>query len=250
MDQPLLSILIPAYNEERRLPDTLDQVLQFLGEQAYTYEVLVIENGSGDRTLAIAQEYAGRFACLRAMHIDGRGKGLAIRQGMLAASGRYRFICDADLSMPIQEVNRFIPPLMPRADVVIASREGKDARRIDEPPHRHITGRLFNWVVQLIALPGIADTQCGFKCFRDEVAEAVFPLQTIEGWSFDVEVLFIARKLGYQIRELPITWYYGGESKVSILKDLRQVLGDLWTIRQNGRRGVYDAKKHTPARTA
>jgi dolichyl-phosphate beta-glucosyltransferase len=246
LNQPLLSILIPAYNEEQRLPDTLDKILKFLAEQSYTYEILVIENGSNDRTLDIAREYAGRFPFITATHLEGRGKGLAVRQGMAQASGQYRFICDADLSMPIEELNRFLPPLMPQAEVVIASREAKGAQRIDEPAYRHFSGRLFNWVVQLIALPGLSDTQCGFKCFQAQAAEDIFPYQTIEGWSFDVEVLYIARLKGYRIKEIPIRWYYNAETKVRIMKDLRHVLKDLWKIRQNARRGVYDAAPRTP----
>ncbi len=241
MDRPLLSILIPAYNEEQRLPGTLEKIVQFLSGQSYTYEVLIIENGSSDGTLALAQAQAQRYSFIKAFHIEGRGKGLAVQQGMLAASGQYRFICDADLSMPIEEVNRFLPPLLPQSDVVIASREARGAQRINEPAYRHFTGRLFNWVVQLIALPGLSDTQCGFKCFRAEVAEEIFPLQTITGWSFDVEVLYIARRKGYKILELPIHWYYSADTKVNILKDLRKVLNDLWQIRQNARKGVYDA---------
>ena len=241
MTTPLLSIIIPAYNEERRLPGTLDEIHQFLSEQTYSYEVLVVENGSSDRTLEIAQAYQGRFPYIKALHEDGRGKGLAVRAGMLAAEGEYRFICDADLSMPIAEVNRFIPPLMPAADIVIASREAPGAVRYNEPEYRHLTGRMFSLVVRWLALPGLRDTQCGFKCFHAAVAEEVFPLQTIDGWTFDVEVLYIARRRGYKIVEIPIPWYYAAESKVKIFKDLGKVIRDLVRIRANAWRGVYDA---------
>ena len=246
MTEPLLSIIIPAYNEERRLPGTLDEIHAFLEKQPYTYEVLVVENGSTDRTLAIAQEYARRHAYLRALHEDGRGKGLAVRRGMLEAVGQYRFICDADLSMPIAEVNRFIPPLMPPAEIVIASREAPGAVRYNEPHYRHFTGRAFSMVVRLLALPGLRDTQCGFKCFRADVAAELFPLQTIHGWTFDVEVLYIARRRGYRIVEIPIPWYFNAESKVNILKDLRKVTSDLLRIRLNAWRGVYDAPPRNP----
>lgn len=241
MEQPLLSIIIPAYNEENRLPGTLAEILTFLQNQTYGYEILVVENGSSDRTLEIARDFAVRYPTVRALHEDGRGKGLAVRSGMLQASGEYRFICDADLSMPIQEVNRFIPPLMPHSDVVIASREAPGAVRYDEPAYRHVTGRLYNWVVQVMALPGLQDTQCGFKCFHAPVAEEIFPLQTITGWSFDVEVLYIARRRGYKVQELPVPWVYNAESKVKILKDLRHVIADLVKIRRNARQGLYDA---------
>lgn len=241
VDAPLLSIIIPAYNEESRLPATLEEITGFLQKQAYSYEVLIIENGSSDRTLEIAQAFAQRFSFVYAYHETERGKGLAVRAGMLKASGQYRFICDADLSMPISEVNRFIPPLNAHHGVVIASREAPGAVRHNEPHYRHVTGRLFNWVVHILALPGLNDTQCGFKCFYAPVAEEIFPLQTIGGWTFDVEVLYIARRRGYTVSELPIHWYYNAESKVNILKDLRHVVGDLLTIRMNALRGVYDA---------
>jgi len=236
---PFLSIIIPAYNEESRLPDTLQQVTSFLDAQTYPAEVLVVENGSQDRTLAIAQEFSQRIPYIRAIHEDGRGKGLAVRRGMLSARGEYRFICDADLSMPIQEVNCFIPPLLADMDVAIGSREAAGSVRYNEPQYRHLTGRLFNTVVRWLALPGLQDTQCGFKCFRAAVAEKVFPLQTTTGWSFDVEVLFIARQHGYRIVEVPIPWYFSPNSKVRILRDLFQVGKDLLAIRRNAWQGRY-----------
>jgi dolichyl-phosphate beta-glucosyltransferase len=236
---PFLSIIIPAYNEENRLPDTLQQVSNFLDTQSYAAEVLVVENGSSDGTLAIAQEFSRRIAYIKAIHEDGRGKGLAVRRGMLAARGEYRFICDADLSMPISEVNCFIPPLLTDLDIAIGSREASGSVRYNEPQYRHLTGRLFNTVVRWLALPGLQDTQCGFKCFRGAVAEKVFPLQTITGWSFDVEVLFIARQHGYRIVEVPIPWYFSPNSKVRILHDLFQVGKDLLAIRRNAWQGRY-----------
>jgi len=238
---PLLSIIIPAYNEENRLPETLEKIRVFLAAQPYAAEVLVMENGSSDRTLEIAREFTSRMPALSAHHVDQRGKGSAVRAGMLAATGKYRFICDADLSMPIEEVNRFLPPALPPCDIAIASREAPGAVRYDEPAYRHFVGRLFNTLVRWFALPGLQDTQCGFKCFRAEVAEKVFPLQTIIGWTFDVEVLYIARRMGYKIIEIPVPWYYNPDSKVRVMKDLKQVALDLLTIFRNARRGKYDA---------
>ncbi|MCX8025796.1 MAG: glycosyltransferase family 2 protein [Thermanaerothrix sp.] len=242
MNIPLLSIIIPAYNEEHRLPGTLQAIHDFLAGQPYTAEVLVVENGSTDATLAVAQAYAARLPYLRVFHEDIRGKGWAVRRGMLAAVGAYRFICDADLSMPINEVNRFLPPqLPPEVDIAIASREAPGARRYGEPEYRHLAGRVFNWMVRLLALPGLQDTQCGFKMFRAAVAEDLFRHQTITGWTFDVEVLFIARRRGYKIVEIPIPWYFNPESKVRLWRDARQMFLDLLTIRRNARRGLYDA---------
>jgi dolichyl-phosphate beta-glucosyltransferase len=240
MLHPLLSIVIPAYNEEQRLPETLQVIHAFLQKQTYKAEVLVVENGSDDHTLTIAQEFNRSMPEVRALHCDQRGKGLAVIQGMLAARGEYRFICDVDLSMPIEEINNFLPPQLKDGAVAIASREASGAKRYNEPEYRHIIGRVFNLMVRLIALPGLQDTQCGFKCFRADVVEKVFPRMTISGWTFDVEALVIARRLGYKIVEIPIPWYYNPKSKVKVLHDSFIMARDLITIRWNALRGVYD----------
>lgn len=239
MVQPLLSLIIPAYNEEGRLPETLQQILSFLDQQSYTAEVLVVENGSRDRTLEIAQEAAQRDARVRVFQNSERGKGLAVQRGMLEARGEYRFMCDADLSMPIDEVNRFLPPVLNGVAITIASREAPGAHRYNEPNYRHVVGRVYNWMIRLLALPGLQDTQCGFKCFRADVAEELFRLQTLTGWSFDVEVLFIAMRRGYAIVEVPIPWYFNAESKINVLRDSYKMALDLLRIRWNGLRGVY-----------
>ncbi len=243
MAKPLLSIIYPAHNEEQRLPETLLKTVQFVQTQPYPVEVIVAENGSSDRTLAIAQDFAARHPFISVLHIDQPGKGRAVRAGVLAAQGQYRFFADVDLSMPIEEVKRFIPPHLD-APVVIASREAPGSIRYNEPNYRHITGRAFNTLVRLLALPHLQDTQCGFKCFREDVAEEVFPLQTIEGWTFDVEVLYIARRRGYKIVELPIPWYFDGNSKIKVLRHSWRMFTDLLAIRRNGWRGVYDAPKN------
>lgn len=239
MTVPFLSIIVPAYNEEQRLPAALAQIHAFLSQQPYPAEVLVVENGSTDRTLEFAQAAAERMPEVRALHCAQKGKGAAVKMGMLAAQGEYRFICDVDLSMPIDQVNRFLPPLLPELDIAIASREAPGSIRVDEPWRRHWTGRSFNALVRWTILPGLHDTQCGFKCFRAQVAQECFSRQTISGWSFDVEVLYIARQRGYRMVEVPITWYFNPESKVSVLRDLKQVAVDLWTIWRNTRRGLY-----------
>jgi glycosyltransferase involved in cell wall biosynthesis len=238
---PLLSIVIPAHNEESRLPRTLEQVFAFLEKQPYSAEVLVVENGSSDRTLELAQGFAANHPGLRVLHSDDRGKGLAVRLGMLAATGDYRFMCDADLSMPIEEVNRFVPPALVDLDVAIGSREVRGARRYDEPMHRHLGGRFINLAIRLLILPGLQDTQCGFKCFRAAVAQDLFQKQTLTGWSFDIELLYIAHRRGYRVIEVPIDWYYRPESKVSALRDALRMISDIFRIRSNGRRGLYNA---------
>ena len=238
---PLLSIIIPAHNEENRLPRSLEQVFAFLKQQSYEAEVLVVENGSRDRTLELARGFARGHRNLRVLQELGRGKGLAVRRGMLEAHGAYRFMCDADLSMPIEEVNKFLPPARSDFDIAIGTREARDSVRYDEPIYRHLGGRLINTAIRLLILPGLQDTQCGFKCFRAEAAERLFNCQTLEGWSFDIELLFVASRLGYRILEVPIHWYYRPESKVSTVPDALRLLGDIFLIRANARRGIYDS---------
>jgi glycosyltransferase involved in cell wall biosynthesis len=236
---PFLSIIIPVVNEEKRLPPALQEIDVFLRTLDFTAEVLVVENGSSDRTYEVAQEGARRLPYLRVLREQARGKGLAVRRGMLEALGEYRIFCDVDFSMPVKEIRRFIPPELPEMDVAIASREKKGAVRYGEPAYRHFIGRGFNALVRWLALPGLQDTQCGFKCFRKEVAERIFPLQTINGWTFDVEVLFVARRMGYRIVEVPIPWYYNADSKVRVFKDSYHMFTDLVAIRLNAWRGVY-----------
>lgn len=238
----MLSIVIPAHNEESRLPPSLEKIDAFVRAQNFPCEVLVVENGSSDQTYEVTAELTLTRPYLRVMRLKGRGKGLAVREGMLAARGEYRFICDADLSMPIEQVLRFIPPALDHPAVAIASREVKGAVRYNEPQYRHLVGRVFNALVRFIALPGLQDSQCGFKLFRADVAERVFPLQTINGWTFDVEVLFIARRVGYAIQEVPIDWYHDSNSKIKVFKDSLRMLLDLIEIRRNAARGVYDER--------
>ncbi len=240
------SIILPAHNEEKRLPAALDKLGAFLRQQSYTAEVVVVENGSSDRTLEVAQSYQEQMPQLRVIHETGRGKGLAVRRGMLEAKGEYRIFCDVDFSMPVEEINRFIPPALSKIDIAIASREAPGAVRYNEPELRHFIGRGFNTLVRWIALPGLQDTQCGFKCFSAEVAEKVFPKQTIDGWTFDVEVLFAARRMGYNIVEVAVPWYYNADSKVRVLKDSYHMFADLINIRLNARRGLYDTAPARP----
>jgi dolichyl-phosphate beta-glucosyltransferase len=239
---PLLSIIIPAHNEEERLPRALEQITNFLRSQPYTSEVLVVENGSVDQTFALASRFAEQHPFVRALHEDRRGKGLAVQRGMLEARGEYRFFADADLSMPIEQVNRFLPPTLVDTDIAIASREAPGSIRYNEPAYRHWGGRGINLLIRLLVLPRLRDTQCGFKCFRAGVASDIFRYQTMNGISFDPEVLYIARLRGYSIREIPIPWYYDAESRIHLVKDTLALLKDLLTIRRNARRGAYDRR--------
>ena len=237
-----LSIIIPAYNEEVRLPATLEQVANFISLQPYTAEVLIVENGSQDRTGQVAQEFAAQHPRFRVIQEAQRGKGLAVKSGMLQARGEYRFMCDADLSMPIEELNNFLPPIQAQFDIAIASREAPGSIRYHEPLHRHLGCRLINTMIRWLLLPGLQDTKCGFKCFRAGAAEELFRSQSMFGWSFDIELLYIARRRGCRIIEIPINWYYNPESKLNIFGDAIKMMADILKIRQNGRRGLYDPR--------
>jgi glycosyltransferase involved in cell wall biosynthesis len=194
---PFLSLIIPAYNEAQRLPNTLKQVRSYFN---------------------------------------------AVKKGMFSAKGEYRFMCDADLSMPVSEINRFLPPILNDFDIAIASREAMGAVRYDEPAYRHLVGRVFNTLIRILALPDLNDTQCGFKCFRASIAEELFNELTISGWSFDVEILYLAQQRGYRIVEIPIPWYFNPNSHISVIKDSFQMALDIFKIRLRDRNKAYEAR--------
>ncbi len=237
---PFLTIVIPAYNEERRLPLTLPQVIAFAQTQPFPVEIVVVDNASTDRTAEIVRGAMAHYPQLRLLYQPVQGKCAAVRMGMLAGRGEYLFICDADLAMPIAQVTRFLPPALSGYGVAIASREVPGAARYDEPWYRHAMGRVFNLVVRLLAVPGIQDTQCGFKCFSQEAARQIFPLQRISGWGFDVELLYIALHHGIPIVEIPVNWYYGEDSRVNPIRDTIHMVSELLEIRRNGRAGLYE----------
>ncbi len=242
MSTPFLSLILPAHNEAERLPHSLKLVQEFINRQTYESEVLVIENASTDDTAKVVEGYQASFPQLKMIRLEQGGKGNAIRVGMQAARGEYRFMADVDFSMPVEEISKFLPPNLAETQVVIASREQAGSKRIAEPFYRHLIGRVFNGLVRILVLPGLQDTQCGFKCFSAEAAEQIFPKQTLNGWSFDVEVLTIARELGFKVLEVPITWTYQPGSRMSILSDSWQMFKDLLLIRSRKRKGLYRGK--------
>ena len=231
MSSCYLSVVIPAYNEEGRLPETLETLRQYLTDRPYTWEVIVANDGSEDGTEAVVREFGTNHPGFRVRSFPHWGKGAAVKQGMLAAAGEYRFLCDADLSMPVELLERLLPPDGPAADIVIGSREAAGARRIGEPRGRWLMGRVFNGFTRLLATPGVKDTQCGFKVFRRESAEALFAAQTLDGFAFDAEILFLARKRGFSTVEVGIDWHYRSESKVRPFRDGWRTLRDLVVIR-------------------
>lgn len=227
---PRLSIVIPAYNEERRLPRTLDRLHAYLQRQPYTWEIIVVSNASQDRTDEVVRERQGSIPNLQLLSLTGKGKGMAVRAGVLRSWGEVAFICDADLSMPPETLARFLEAIE-LVDVVVGSREATGARRFDEPWQRHFMGRAFNYVVKVVGVKGIKDTQCGFKAFRRDVARVLFGQQYVTGWGFDVEVLFLARKFGYAIAELPIDWYFDADSRVRPGVDTLNMVTEVCMIR-------------------
>jgi dolichyl-phosphate beta-glucosyltransferase len=239
MEHPFLSIIVPAYNEERRLPKTLPRIVAFLQAQDYPGEVIVVDDGSVDNTAKVVEEMAAQLPFITLIKNEHRGKGYAVKTGMLAAEGDYLFLCDADLSMPIEEVAKFVPPALEEYDVAIGSREIEGAVRYDEPSLRHLMGRVFNFLVRLLAVRGFEDTQAGFKCFRREAAHDLFPYQTMDGFGFDVEILFLAQKRHYRIVEIPINWYYMTNSRVSPIGDSVRMVREILQVRLNDWRGRY-----------
>ena len=241
MAAPHLSVVIPAFNEESRIVSTLEQVLDYLGRQPYSWEVLLADDGSTDATPRLAAEVGERHGAdqLRLLRLPHGGKGWAVRQGMLQAQGERRFMCDADLSMSIEQIERFLTPMSEGYDVAVGSRTIPGARRIGEPARRRITAKGFSLLVRALAPCGIADTQCGFKCFRGEVAERLFSMQMLDGFAFDVELLFLARKLGLRTVEVPIDWHHSPESKVRLVRDATYMARDILRVRRDCLLGRY-----------
>ena len=239
-----LSVVIPAYNESRRIGPTLDRLVATLDPMPLPWEILVADDGSTDDTAAIVAAVAGREPRVRLLRLAHRGKGATVRDGLLAAAGARRFLCDADLSMPPAQIARFLAVLPSQCDIAIGSREGPGAVRVGEPWLRHVLGRVFNVLVRLMVLPGIQDTQCGFKLFTAEAAQAVLPTTAIEGWSFDVELLASARVQGWRIREVPIEWHYGQASRLRVVPHSIEMFRDLWRVRAKMRAGAFTRRSH------
>jgi dolichyl-phosphate beta-glucosyltransferase len=252
---PFLSLVIPTYNEEKRLQNTLQQVVAYLEKQEYTTEVIIVDDGSADSTRAIAASFIQGHAgnpLIRLIENDHRGKGYTVRTGMLNGEGKYILFTDADLATPISEVGKMIGSLECGSDIAIGTREGIGATRLNEPFYRHVMGRVFNLMVRLISGLAFQDTQCGFKGFRREVAHDLFSRVKLYGQDakqikggavtgFDVEVLYLARQSGYRIEEVPVRWQYGAESKVNPLRDSARMMMDVIKVRWMVIKGEYEA---------
>ncbi|MGH7687755.1 MAG: dolichyl-phosphate beta-glucosyltransferase [Candidatus Dormibacteria bacterium] len=233
----MLSVIVPAYNESARLPATLVRLREYLDAAGETYQVIVVDDGSLDGTAAAAQETASSWPQLCVIGLpSNQGKGAAVRTGMLAASGELRLFTDADLSAPIEELPNLRAHLSPTTRVVIASRAvAGSVIEEHQPGRREMMGRTYNRLLQLIALPGLHDTQCGFKLFTDEAAIACFtPLRTLR-FGFDAEVLLRARRLGFGIAEVPVRWGHREDSRVSAVRDSVRTLYELLVLRFKAR---------------
>jgi len=241
---PQYSIVIPAYNESARIGRALTEVLRTLDEKAWNAEVLVVNDGSTDSTASIVESFAAKDHRIRLLENGtNRGKGFSVRNGILHSSGNIVMFTDADLSSPMPEAERLFDAIRDGADVAIGSRWLEVSRQtIHQPLYRQFFGRCFNVVTRMIMRLPFADTQCGFKAFRRSAAQTIFQLQRIERWGFDPEILFIALKRGYNIREVPVTWGHDERSRISYLRDGIKMLEELIYVRWNSLVGVYDRK--------
>jgi dolichyl-phosphate beta-glucosyltransferase len=231
-------VVIPAYNEAERLPPTLERVLAYLRGRGQSHEIVVVDDGSRDQTVARARAVGGASLTVLANEVN-RGKGYSVRRGMLAARGARRLMTDADLSTPIEDLELLAARLDAGYDVAIGSRALPDSNvEIRQPWYRESMGRLFNALVRLLAVPGLKDTQCGFKLFTADAARAAFSRCHLDGFSFDVEALFLARRLGFRIAEVPVTWRNDAASRVGLWGGFR-AFPDLLHIRWNGWTGRY-----------
>jgi dolichyl-phosphate beta-glucosyltransferase len=235
---PHLSVVVPAYNEEERLPRTLARLHEYYSAQDYPFDVVVVSDGSKDRTADLVRDFSKTHPHFSVVEYHpNRGKGYAVRKGMLEAEGDLVLFCDADLATPQEETEKLLKHMKEGAHVAIGSRPLHDSKlEIRQPLYREILGRLFNRAVQLLAVKGIDDTQCGFKIFTQAASQEVFSRCKLDGFSFDFESLMIARDLGYRIDEVPIRWSHQEGSKVVLMRDGPRMLRDLVKLRLKGRR--------------
>ncbi len=235
-ESPYLSAVIPVFNEEKIVAEALRRIQAFFSLKNYPWECLIVSDGSTDSTCERARE-AITAAGVPNFHLiensQNRGKGAAAKQGMLAAGGRYILLTDVDLSAPIKEVDKLIQALEEGSDVAIGSRAlHAPSADVQQSLRRRVLGRLFNLIVRVLLLRDFYDTQCGFKCFRKEAAHRLFTMQTLDGFSFDVEILFLAKKNGLQVKEVPVMWRQGRDTKVRFFRDSFRMVRDLFLLRR------------------
>jgi len=246
---PTYSIVIPAYNEGTRLRRTLERVLSYVHGQGWDAEVLVVNDGSRDNTAEIVRSFAAKDPIVHLIENPGnRGKGYSVRNGMLNAQGRIVLFTDADLSSPIEEATKLFSALEAGADIAIGSRWLRaETQTQRQPLHRQVFGRIFNLLLRMTLGLHYADTQCGFKAFKRAAAQAIFPRQKIERWGFDPEILFLARKFGFEVKEVPVAWGHSGETRINPVIDGARMFQEMLHIRWNSMSGKYEGA--TPSAT-
>jgi len=243
LDPATYSIILPAYNESARISATLDRILAHAMERGWNVEVIVVSDGSSDDTPAIVRDYASKHAVLRLLENPGnRGKGYSVRNGMLHATGDILLFSDADLSSPIEEADKLFAAIENGADIAIGSRWMDRRLQIRrQPMHRRLFGRIFNLALRVILGLQFKDTQCGFKAFTRRSAETIFPLQKIERWGFDPELLYLAKKFGLVVCEVPVAWSHREGTRIHPLRDGIRMFGELIRIRWYAMKGSYSA---------
>jgi len=245
---PHLSVVVPSYNEEQRLPRTLARLHEYYEAQNYPYDVIVVSDGSKDNTGQVVNNFAKDHPKVRLIEYSpNRGKGYAVRTGIMAAQGDLILFCDADLATPQEETEKLLPRMNAGADVAIGSRPLRDSQlEKHQPLYREMFGRMSNKLIQLLAVRGIKDTQCGFKMFSRNVAHDIFSRCKLNEFGFDFECLMIARDLGYRIDEVPIRWLDQEGSKVVLMRDGPRALRDLVKIRMAGRKRRLEIRQEKP----
>jgi len=244
---PTYSIVIPAYNESTRLGATLEKVLGYIRAQHWDAEVIVVNDGSRDNTADIVRTFAAKDPCLRLVENPGnRGKGYSVRNGMLNSQGSVVLFSDADLSSPIEESVKLFHAIEEGADIAIGSRWLRaETQTQRQPLHRQLFGRIFNLALRVTLGLQFADTQCGFKAFRRSPVDAIFPLQKIERWGFDPEILFLARKFGFKVKEVPVLWGHSGGTRINPLIDGSRMVQEMFRVRWYSITGKYAIRKQT-----
>jgi len=240
---PTYSIVIPAYNESARLAASLEKVLAYVHSQGWDAEVIVVNDGSRDNTAEIVRGFAAKDPVVKLLDNPGnRGKGYSVRSGMLYAQGRILLFSDADLSAPIEEAPKLLQALEDGADIAIGSRWLRaETQTQRQPLHRQLFGRIFNLLLRMSLGLQFADTQCGFKAFKRAAAQAIFPLQKIERWGFDPEILFLARKMGFKVEEIPVAWGHSGGARINPVFDGAKMFQEMLRVRWYSIAGEYDA---------
>jgi len=239
---PTYSIVIPAYNESARIRGTIEKILVHIQRQGWDAEVLVVNDGSTDDTARLVQSYAAENPALRLLHNPGnRGKGYSVRHGMLHANGEVILFSDADLSSPIEEADKLFAAVNSGADVAMGSRWLRaELQTQRQPLYRQLLGRIFNLALRILLGLQYRDTQCGFKAFTRRAAQTIFPLQHIERWGFDPEILYLARKFGLKIQELPVQWAHRDGTRINPLRDGIRMFVEILKIRWYSITGKYD----------